>query len=474
MPIVQRIAKNTLALFAAQFIVAILSIILSIFIARKLGDVVFGKYTFALAFTAIFTIFSNLGYNTLLIRDVARDKSKANSYLNNILGIRSLLSMLVFGLIVLIINLMGYPTDIKNVVYLFGIYLILESLSDVFKVTFRAFEKMEYEALATILVSLIRTSLSLLLLFFGYGLIEIALIFIFSGIFNFLFSFFICERKVVKSKTVLNLGFFKKTMRIVLPLSVLPLFSMIYVRVDTVMLSFMKGDAVVGWYNAAYYLILGLKPIPHLVMSALFPLMSYYFIHSKKSLRMIYERSFRYLFLLGLPIVVGIYLLADKFILFFYGQQFSNSIIALQILSLDILWIFLCMCLSFTLISINKQTPMAYIAGLAALINVVLNLFLILYYNYIGAAIATIIAEGFIFISYFILLSRYLYTIPLHKIIIKPILACGIMGIFLHQFNEINLFLQIVIAIFLYFTTLYIIKGFSKEDLSLIRDAIKR
>ncbi|MGB2726857.1 MAG: oligosaccharide flippase family protein [Halobacteriota archaeon] len=59
---------------------SILSLVLSIFIARSLGDVIFGKCSFALAFTAIFAVFSDLGYNTLLIREVARDKSLASKY----------------------------------------------------------------------------------------------------------------------------------------------------------------------------------------------------------------------------------------------------------------------------------------------------------------------------------------------------------------------------------------------------------
>jgi len=54
---VQRIAKNTAVPFAAQFVVAILSLVLFIFIARKLGEVIFDKYSFALAFTAIFAVF---------------------------------------------------------------------------------------------------------------------------------------------------------------------------------------------------------------------------------------------------------------------------------------------------------------------------------------------------------------------------------------------------------------------------------
>ena len=61
---IQRIAKNTAALFAAQFVNAILRLVLSLCIARSLGDVLFGKYSFAVAFTAIFAVFSDLEYNT--------------------------------------------------------------------------------------------------------------------------------------------------------------------------------------------------------------------------------------------------------------------------------------------------------------------------------------------------------------------------------------------------------------------------
>ena len=189
---IKRIAKNTLSLFAAQFVSAILSLILSIFIARNLGDVIFGKYSFAIIFVGIFAIFSDLGYNTLLIRDVARDKSQANRYLNNIVSIRAVLSVVIFVFIVVIINVAGYPTYTKNVVYLFGITTLLVSLADIFRVTFRAFEKMEYEAYLRILITIIRVSLGLLVLFLGYGLIELALVFLFSGVVDLLLSFLIC------------------------------------------------------------------------------------------------------------------------------------------------------------------------------------------------------------------------------------------------------------------------------------------
>ncbi|MCK4736429.1 MAG: flippase [Methanophagales archaeon] len=471
---IQRIAKNTAALFAAQFVGAILSLVLTIYIARSLGDVIFGKYSFALAFTAIFAVFSDLGYNTLLIREVARDKSQASKYLSNVLCMRALLSFVIFALIVITINVIGYPADTKNVIYLFGIYTLITSFSAVFKVTFRAFEKMEYEAGITILVNIIRVSLGLLVLFLGYGLIELAWVFLFSGVFDVLFSFLVCERRFVKPKIELDFDFWKSTIKIALPLSMLSIFGLIYVRIDTIMLSMMEGDAVVGWYNAAYGLVLAFKPIPQLFMNALFPLMSSYFVSSKDLLRMTYEKSFKYLLILGLPLAVGITLLADRIILLFYGQQFYPSIIVLQILAWDVLLMFLYVCSAFILASIGKQNQMAVIAGSAALINVILNLFLIPSFSYVGAAVATIVTETILISLYFILISKSFYKLPISKILIRPLIASSITGFFIFYLININLLLLIILAVSIYFISLFLLKGFSKDDLELLKSVTGR
>ena len=86
-------AKNTAAIFTAQVVVLILCLALSISIARNLGAVVFGKYSFALAFTAVFAVYSDLGYSTLRIIEVARDKSQASKNLNNIMFMSALLRL---------------------------------------------------------------------------------------------------------------------------------------------------------------------------------------------------------------------------------------------------------------------------------------------------------------------------------------------------------------------------------------------
>ena len=69
------IAKNTSVLALSHVITSILGFFLLIYIARYLGEVGFGKYSFAVSFTALFSIFANLGMNNYIIRELARNKN---------------------------------------------------------------------------------------------------------------------------------------------------------------------------------------------------------------------------------------------------------------------------------------------------------------------------------------------------------------------------------------------------------------
>jgi O-antigen/teichoic acid export membrane protein len=117
---------------------------------------------------------------------------------------------------------------------------------------------------------------------------------------------------------------------------------------------------------------------------------------------------------------------------------------------------------------------MAILAGCTALINIVLNIVLIPTYSYIGSAFATIGAESFLLVVYIVLSGRYFYFLPLHRIVIKPLIACGLMGAFVYVFHDINLFVVILGGIALYFAIMFVIKGFSKDDINLMKTVLKK
>src|SRR3989442_6194300 len=65
-----------------------LLLILFIAAGRTLGDVEFGKFSFALALGTIFETLMDFGLHQVTIRAVARDRSQATALLHHTLGIK--------------------------------------------------------------------------------------------------------------------------------------------------------------------------------------------------------------------------------------------------------------------------------------------------------------------------------------------------------------------------------------------------
>lgn len=468
---VRRIAKNTLVLTAADIISKILSFILVVYIARYLGDVGFGKYSFAFAFTSLFLILSDLGLGTVTIREVARDKSEASKYLGNTAIIKFFLSLLTFSLIFIVINLMNYPRDTTIAVYIIGLSLVIGSFSGVFRSMFHAFERMEYDALLAVMEKIIVVSLGVFVLLSGYGLVALVSVFLIGSIFNLSASVLVTFKKFARPKFEIDLSFWKNIIKESIPFATALIFVSIYFYIDSVMLSVMKGDAVVGWYNAAYNLLLALIFIPSIFMMAVFPVISGFFKTSKDSLKIVYEKSSKYLFTIALPIVVGTVLLAENIIYFIYGNVFSHSILALQIL----IWTFLLISVNAVLYNIlgaiNRQVTIMKVTAACAFVNVVLNLILIPKLSLIGASIATVATEIMLFVFYFYAVSTSVCILALHKIAFKPIIAASLMGVCVFYLREYNIFLVVLLAAIIYFVLLYALRAFTDEDLDLFRQA---
>jgi O-antigen/teichoic acid export membrane protein len=470
MSTVQRFAKNVSFLYAANVINRILNLVLFIYIARYLGDTGLGQYSFILAFVGLFSIIHTFGFNPIISRSVARDKEKASTYVSNVVILRMGLFVITTLLIAVSINLLGYPQRIVKLVYLYMIASYLTSISTAFRALFIAYEKMEYEAFLTTANRLITVPLTILALVYGYGLEGAIAVLLLSGVFDFLISLFIANTRIKRIKFELDIGLCRKLFALAMPFVFLGVFNTIYHSVDIVMLSKIAGDSATGWYNAAYRLLNALLFVPAVFMGALFPVMSRFFASSRDSLVLAYRKSFQYLLMLALPLAVGVTLLADRIIIRIYGDVFVNSIAVLQILAWSTALVFLNNVFLTTLMSINRERTNTKILASGVILNVVLNFLLIPKYLHIGASIATLVAEVTFFVLASYSLARSLHFLPIHKLAFKPVIATLAMAAFVLYLREIiTLFVVIPMAAVLYFAVLFLIHGFSGEDLELVK-----
>lgn len=476
---VQRIAKNTSVLLIGQVLSYLLAFFYMMYTARYLGAAGFGILSFALAFTAIFGVFADLGLQPLTVREVARDKSLAPKYLANISLIKIILVTITFGLIALTINLMGYPQQIITVVYLVGLAVIFTAFTQMFYALFQAFERMEYQSIGQMLHAALILVGVIFAIKYGFSVAGFASLYFFASVIVLVYSFGILRWKFSSSplwsrqKIEMDFGFWKRTIVSALPFSLTVIMGAMFLRIDIIMLSAMKGDAAAGSYNAACTLIVLLVSIAAAFIYAVFPAMSRFFISSKDSLVIALEKSSKYLFTMGLPIAVGTIMLADRIVLAIYGAEFEPAVIALRVLSLYLPLRFISHATGWTLASINREPLRALSAGIAVGVNIGLDLLLIPSLGLIGAGIATVVAQILLFALYFYFVAKQFHRLPLLKMVVKPCVGCLVMGILVFFLREASLFLLVPLAAIIYFGILYLLKTFDSVDRRIFKDVLR-
>lgn len=472
MSTVERIAKNIGTIFVGSVFTKLFDFIIIIYLAKHLGNSGFGIYSFVLTYIFFFNVLPTLGINKIMVREIARDDDIAEKIIGNMVIIRILLSLFAIILCVIVINLLNYSIDTRILVYIASLTILFSSIGLTFASIFQARLKMKYSVAADVSGKIILVILILTIVSLQGSLVHIITAIVISSFIIFLILF-IFSRKFVKPKFEFDFPYSIKILKSALPLALTVVFVMIYNKIDILMLSLMKTFTDVGYYSSAYKLIEALNIIPMALMMSLFPLMSKYYKNSKESLTVLYERSFRLLLMIGLPIAVGTTLFSKDIIHFIFGNEFLPSASALSILIWAEVILFINLLFINVVISMDKQIITTYITGIMAIVNIVLNLILIPQFSYIGASIATVFTEalGALIIFY------YIYTTLIPKSFTTTILKLISVNIIFYAFLAVFTFMSphfiIPVSIIFYFFLVVAFNLITREEMVLIRATIK-
>lgn len=467
---VRTLAKNTTVLLVANIISYLLGFFTTLYTARYLGVEGFGILALSLSLTGLFGVFTDLGLTTLTTREVSRDKSLASKYIGNTAIIKIFYAFLTFGIIALYVYIVGYPQEVRTVVYLITLSVILSAFTGIFNAIFQAFQKMEYMSLNIIINAILMITGILIVIHFGLGIIALSSVYLISSVIVLIITLITYSWKFFVPKIGLDLKFWKPTIKEASFFGVSNILVVIYFYIDSLMLSVMVGYSAVGIYNASYKLIVVLLFIPGIFVTSIFPLMSKHFESSKELLKMEYEKSVKYLFATAVFIFVMGFSFADKIILTIYGTAYTPSIVALQALIFVVPLIFITNLFGNLLGAINRQRILIIITGVSALFNVVLNLYLIREYSYIGASIATVVTEGLVFILMISYISKHFLRISINENITKTAIT-GIITVILIYYMKINInwLLAAVLGVIIYVLILFILKIITKEDIEIFK-----
>jgi len=317
-------------------------------------------------------------------------------------------------------------------------------------------DKLVYAALVILLVKNSRHLLTIPWLYVGGSLLA-------SG-----FLIYIFIRKFGRPRLRFDFSLWRGMIKTALPMGAAFIMIQIYYNFDTVMLRFMKSDEVVGWYNAAYKVVLFIWAFIPIFVNVIFPLMSKYYQQSKKKLRLLISSATRLMSSIGLPLGIGGTILARPIMSFLYGDKYMNGVIAFQILIWTVAIISIRCAYEQSFLACDREKRYLLGVTVGAGTNIVLNFILIPYFGLVGAAIATVISE-LVFSGYMLAHFQILRRVSILKYLLKPFLAASLMGVLLYYLRDLNLFFSIAIGIVVYLAAIWALKGVTWAELKEVK-----
>jgi len=438
---------NAVLLSTSQFLRAAIGFLFFLFLARRLGPVDYGKYMFAFALAEIFSVLGDFGLHEYSIRELARDPGLLRRRLPGILGLKTVLSSLSAVLMVALVPLLGKDASTSLAVAAFALAQIGYSWFYAATIAYSVRQDLHLQALLWLLEKAFFAAAGVAVITAGRGFVAVA----FS---NTAVRFAIGAAAVAivlrrYGPFVLALdsrrwlGYLKAA----LPFGLIVAFYLVYFRVDSVMISFFRGDAEVGQYNAAYSLVSALMFIPSGLVAALFPRLAGVYRSPGDDLDAPFQRAARWLLVLSLPMAVGAWLLADQLLVWMLDTTYLPAAAAMRILAWTLPVWFITFLQGNLLTIIERQRAVALVGLVNMLANVMLNLAIIPRYGFAGAAATTLATEAIGMAQMFYLLRRNI-SLARVSLTAAPVAALSaLMGLLVWLFrDELHVLLVIAIA----------------------------
>jgi O-antigen/teichoic acid export membrane protein len=475
---IQRIVKNVSVPLAAQLLNKMMDFAFAIFMLRLLGPLNAGKYAFAVVLIGYFAIFTDFGLGTLLTREVAKAKDQANRYLANTAILRLLLTSFSIPLLLGVLGLYAWRSSLTPDIVWTSLLLMAaifpSGIASAFSSVFSAHEQMEFPAAVSLVSNLLRMVLGVTVLLLGWGIVGLGTVSFVVSMVTAVIFYRLLTRTFFRPSLEVDTAFQKGMLQTAYPLMINNFLSTIFFRIDVMLLKPMQGDLVNGWYTTAYKFVDGLIIIPSLFTLAIFPILSRYAQAGRESLLRAYTLSLRALLLLGMPLAVGIALLADRIVVLFFGHEYAPSGTALMILIWFLPFSFINSLTQYVLIAVNQQRFLTFAFLLGAAFNILTNLILIPTYSYLGAAFTTILSEIVLLIPFLYAVRKHVGRVSLLAISWRPALASFAMGAILWWLRPLNIAALVIIGVIAYGVALVLLRTFNEEDRALVKGLLGR
>lgn len=486
---IQKVAKGSIIVFIGTLISTILLLITRILFARFYESSEYGIFSLNVIILSIATIFGTMGLNEGISRQISfylaknqQKKVKKTIFCGLTYGgifsvIISIITFLLSDHISqLIFHNIDYSYSIKIIAIAIPFYAGIILLNSIFRGYQRVRERVIFiDIISHLSFIILLISVIYLKLNFAWAMLSYTISYIITfALFNI---YFFKKRSIIiinqiKGKFILE----SELLIFSIPIMLVSFLNQIITWTDTLMLGYFETTETVGLYNAAL-------PIGRFISVALGALLFIYMpivselYSNKKNQEM--KRTFlvltKWLSSITFPIAMIFILFPNQVLYYSFGSEYGASALALQILTIGFFINNLMGPNGATLMAMGKTKFLMYATLSSAIINIILNYFLIPIFGIIGAALSSVIALIAINIIRSIQLYRISTITSFGKNILKPLISSSILFIFIFWIiqaffilNLLTLFVSIILFTGIYISSLFLTKSIESEDIELL------
>lgn len=382
--------KNTSWLFAEKLLRMGIGLFVGVWVARYLGPEQYGLFSYAVSFVGLFTAFSTLGLDAIVVKklvdnDAARDRLLGTAFVLKLAG-----AFFVFAALSVAVGFTSNDDVTNRLIFVTAGIIVFQSFN-VIDFYFQSRVLSKYVVYANLSSLFLSSCLKIVLILIHAELVAFAL----AGLFDSavvaagLFYFYSRNRRSARAWKF-DGAVAGALLRESWPLMFSGMVLMIQARIDQVMLKEMTNSAEVGYYSVALRLIEAIGFIPMILKNSLFPSIVKAKRESEQTYRARLLNFYRLNFLIFLLTATPIFFLSEQIVLTLFGTAYHVAGALLSLMAVRLFFTNMGVARSAFLLMENLQKFSLITMVSGTIVNVTLNYFWIPQYGSQGAIIATI------------------------------------------------------------------------------------
>lgn len=411
----KKIASNTITQILSKVWTAIISIFLLSFLTNYLSVELFWLYNKMYNYLGIFSFLADLWLYTITIREISNHPEKTEKIVGNVLGLRLILWIIIIFLALWIgVFLPWYNTILAlSSIFIVSLFTLFWLFNSSILALMQAKMRIEFNLISTVLGKLFTLVSVIFIVFVFFPWVKQTSFFLpflcimLAGllwvIVHTSLNYFFASR-LVRIRFLFEKDMMWYLFKISLPYWLALFLSVVYFKVDIILLSLLEpkgiADTSIALYSLPMKIIEVLMILIGFYLNAILPILSQYF--EKKNVqkaKQLLSFSFEILFSFGLIIfTLGVFFRKTIILLVANEKYLDPSLVynasdAFFIVLTSVVFYSISSLFSYIFIASGNQARLLKINAWITLFNIVWNIIFIPKFSFIGAWIVTVFSQ---------------------------------------------------------------------------------